>query len=115
MDFAGGRGLLIEPNIAGPTRAVMRQPRRVPGTTRSKDCPHVRGRQQATETRQMSDEPQGDDISTRAYEAMRRLVVMLTRSKARNAPAFIVSHRYLMRRIAERDRRLEVATRTRKT
>jgi hypothetical protein len=55
----------------------------------------------------MTDEPHGDDISRRAYEAMRRLVGMLTRSKARDAPGFIVSHRYVMRRIAERDRRLE--------
>jgi hypothetical protein len=57
----------------------------------------------------MSDESQGDDISTRAYEAMRRLVEMFTRSKASNLPGSIVSHRYVMRRIAERDRRIESA------
>jgi hypothetical protein len=87
---------------------------RVPGTTRSKDCPHVDGRQQFAETRQMSDESQDDDNSARAYEAVRRLVEMFTRYKANlsykaNLPGSIVSHRYVMRRISERDRRLETA------
>ena len=61
----------------------------------------------------MSEESQRDDISTRAYEAMRRLVGMFTRSKASNLPGSIVSYRYVMRRIAERDRRLESAKVTR--
>jgi hypothetical protein len=62
----------------------------------------------------MSAESQSDHISTRAYEAMRRLVGMFTRSKASNLPGSIVSYRYVMRRIAERERRLEVATPIRK-
>jgi hypothetical protein len=62
----------------------------------------------------MSEESQGDDISTRADKAMRRFVEMFSRSKARNAPGFIASHRYLICRIAERERRLEAETRIRK-
>jgi hypothetical protein len=57
----------------------------------------------------MSDESLGDGISTRAYEALRRVVGIFSRSKAWNVPGFIVSHRHVMRRIAERERRLEAA------